>query len=155
MKYPRFILSSLIALAIAAAISGCGKSAAPTSAVPTLDTAPPQAPSGLTVVTDPASGLEVLQWSPNSEADLARYQICLYSPSPDRDNAYLPVAEATQASMWLPTVGESVTYYYRVRAVDQSGNASALSALLTVHLNATGPGRDPQPDDPPPVLVHH
>ena len=90
-----------------------------------------------------------------SEADLARYQICLYSPSPDRDNAYVPVADATQASMWLPTVGESVTYYYRVRAVDQAGNESALSAAITVNLEAAGVFRDPQPDDPPPVLIRH
>ena len=151
--FPRFIIASLLALATAAALSGCGKSGTPTSANPVLDSTPPQAPSGILLTSDPGTGLRMLQWTPNAEPDLAKYQVSLYAPSPDRDNSYVPVAEITSGNrMRLPIVTDATTLYYRVRAVDATGNCSAASPVIVARLDASDINEPPGSSDPLPIL---
>lgn len=154
MKFSRLVFISLLAFATAAALAGCsGNSASPTRVDPALDTTAPLAPSGMSVVNDPVTGLDMLQWSNNTEPDLAKYQVLVYSPSPTRDNAYLPLVDVTGSNrMRLPVVSTGTTLYYRVRAVDTSGNASAASSVATVRLKPSVAPVDPPGDDPPPIL---
>ncbi len=154
MKYSRHPFTSLLALAAAAALAGCsGNSASPTRVVPTLDTTAPLAPSGMSVVVDAVTGLDMLQWSNNSEPDLAKYQVLVYSPSPARENAYVPLVDVTGSNrMRLPIVSTETTLYYRVRAVDRAGNTSAPSSVATVRLWPSVAPSDPPSDDPPPIL---
>ncbi len=155
MKSPRFIFVAVLAVAAAAALGGCGKTGTPTSAIPALDSSPPQPPSGGRVASDPATGSDVLQWTPNSEPDLAKYQVYLYAPSPQRENAYIPVAEVAGGnSMRLPAVDFVTTLYYRVRAVDASGNRSAASPLIAAEIVPTTPTIEPPSEELPPILRH-
>jgi hypothetical protein len=153
VKFLRSIVAPLLVIGAAAAVGGCGKSSTPTTPVPTLDTTAPLAPTGLAVVSDPATGLRSLEWTANTEPDLAKYEVYLYSPSPTRDNSYIEVAQITRAhSMRLPVTAAGTTLYYRVRAVDGSGNRSASSAVAAALLEATDSTEPPGGDDPPAVL---
>lgn len=106
-------------------------SAATTAGGDTQDTDPPAAPTGLTV-TDPGTGNTLnLSWNPNSEPDLLGYRIYravsagVYAPP---DDAYQRLGSAmvdtTQPSFTDTSVSRDVYYFYRITAVDQSGNES-------------------------------
>ena len=91
MKFNRFVL---VSLAAAALLSGCGKSTSPTGVTSNnLDTTPPPTPDGMTVVVDSNSGRQQLVWSPSSAADLARYQVYIYSPDPSRDRRAFVISD--------------------------------------------------------------
>jgi len=134
VKSLRLMLSGISTLALIAALSGCGKDAAPTAAVPGLDTTPPVTPAALGVTADPSSGSLQVHWTASPDADVATYRVYLYSPDPSRDNAYVQVGETSaSATSWsIPAASDVVTQYYRVRAVDGAGNVSAYSAGLAV-----------------------
>lgn len=96
-----------------------------------VDTEPPAPPTGLTV-TDPGTGDRLLlQWNANTEPDLLGYRIYravssgVYAPP---DGAYQRLGSAmvdtTQPSFTDTTVSRDVYYFYRITAVDQSGNES-------------------------------
>ena len=134
MKFNRFVLLSLAA---AAMLSGCGKSTSPTGVTSNnLDTTPPPTPDGMSVIVDSNSGRQQLVWSPSSAADLARYQVYIYSPDPSRDNSYVLVGEtnAHTSTFYLPVVNRRTSFFYRVGAVDESGNRSALSSIYQAQL---------------------
>lgn len=95
------------------------------------DTQPPVAPTGLTV-TDPGTGDRLLlHWNANTEPDLLGYRIYravsagVYAPS---DAAYQRLGSAmvdtTQPSFTDASVSRDVYYFYRITAVDRSGNES-------------------------------
>lgn len=95
------------------------------------DTQPPAPPTGLTV-TDPGTGDRLLlQWNANTEPDLLGYRIYravsagVYAPP---DDAYQRLGSAmvdtTQPSFTDTSVSRDVYYFYRITAVDQSGNES-------------------------------
>lgn len=138
------------ALGAAIAISGCGTAGSPTSPNAVLDSTPPATPSGLVAAPD-GNGYTELAWTPNSEADVAGYEVYMYSPSPGRDNAYLLVGEVTNGHSWqTPGMDETGTYYFRVRAVDASGNRSGFTPSLGVLLNtAAGNNDEPGTGDTP------
>ena len=145
MKFNRFVL---VSLAAAALLSGCGKSTSPTGVTSNnLDTTPPPTPDGMTVVVDSNSGRQQLVWSPSSAADLARYQVYIYSPDPARDNSYVLAGEtdAHTAVFDLPVVNRRTSFYYRVGAVDESGNHSTLSSEYQAHLHPWVGGVPGQP----------
>ena len=146
-------LMLVAALGAAIAICGCGASNSPTSPQTTLDSTPPSTPSGMSFGPD-GNGNTALAWNPNAEADLAGYEVYMYSPSPDRDNAYLMVGEVTNGAAWTtPGVPATGTYYFRVRAVDASGNRSGLTPSYGILLNqAAGNQDEPAADETP---VHH
>jgi len=113
VKFNRFVLVSLAAVAL---LSGCGKSTSPTGVTSNnLDTTPPPTPDGMTVVVDSNSGRQQLVWSPSSAADLARYQVYIYSPDPSRDHSFVlargrpgSVGESQRALVPLPGAGPSL-----------------------------------------------
>ena len=138
MKFPRLILISIAALATVAALGGCGNETSPTGVAPSLDTTPPPVPTGLSVWTDAVTGRDFVQWDASAAPDIAGYQVYEYSPSPTRDNAYVLAGDlaASQTSYTMPIVGEDTQMFVRVRAVDGSGNRSALSNSFSVTVHA-------------------
>lgn len=84
------------------------------------DTTPPATPTGFTVTATPAS--VHLLWDANTEADLAGYDIFR---KPD-GGAYSGLCESFRGTFFIDnTCVAGTAYWYRVRAVDTSGNASA------------------------------
>lgn len=156
MKTSRPLIQLAIAVALAAAICGCGAGSDPTAPAAVTDNAPPQAPTGL------APGLSdistpVLEWSANSEPDLAGYQIYQYSPDPSRDNAYTLVGTvgSTVTEWQLPDVTETELAWFRLRAIDAAGNRSAVSTAAQVTLLAASSGSDAPGEDINPVIRRH
>jgi len=146
VKFNRFVL---VSLAAAALLSGCGKSTSPTGVTSNnLDTTPPPTPDGMTVVVDSNSGRQQLVWSPSSAADLARYQVYIYSPDPSRDNSFVLAGEtdAHTSTFYLPVVNRTTSFVYRVGALDQSGNRSALSSPYQAQVRPWAGG---VPGEPP------
>src|SRR5262245_4686228 len=138
VKLLRWISLPLSGVATMAMLSGCGDTVAPTEPGSGLDTTPPPAPAHLYYAHD-IQGRPVLAWDASAAPDVASYDVYIYSPSPDRDNAYVLVSDsdATDNNYLLPSVSSTPTATYRVRAVDTSGNKSAFSASADVIL---GPG---------------
>jgi hypothetical protein len=138
----------LVALTLAAVLSGCGKDSTPTGLAP-LDQAPPAAPSQITSEVNAASADAVLVWTASPSANVAGYQVYQYSPSPDRESAYVLVAETDAATTryGLPWTEERTTLCYRLRAVSATGVKSEWSAVVQV---TVGPSAGPlvQPEEP-------
>jgi len=91
---------------------------------PPDDTTPPAAPTGLTAVAGDAS--VSLDWADNSESDLAGYDVYRSTTSGG------PYAKVNSGLVPTSSYGDSglvngTPYYYVVRAVDTSANASASS----------------------------
>ena len=146
-------LSCLLTVAaLAVVLGGCGTGSDPVAPAPVLDSAPPQAPTGLAQDLN-VSNVRVLEWSANSEPDLAGYQIYQYSPDPSRDNAFVLVATvAAGTNEWpLPVVDDVQITWIRMRALDQSGNRSAESAAAQVMLLPSSPGSETPVDDRNPI----
>jgi hypothetical protein len=98
--------------------AGCGDNDSNTVApLPEVDTTPPLVPTGLEVGL--VDGSLQVTWTPNSEADLANYVV---QRKIDRDGVWNQVSADT-ATMYSDVCRDRV--YYRVRAVDTSGNMSA------------------------------
>jgi len=104
------------------------------------DIFPPAAPQGLEAIgvaaTAGAPASVELTWTINTEADLAGYNVYR------SDEADTPGQKLNSESLLVPTfrdisVVPGKSYFYRVRAVDQSANESALSS--TVDAQVPGP----------------
>ena len=147
MKFTRSILATLAAVA-ALGLFGCGSSSSPTSVSPSLDSTPPSAPEGLAL--SPTVEYNTLSWTASSDAGVVKYEVYQYQPDPSRDNAYVMIGESTTASFQLIPVNTDSDTYFRVCAVDQAGNRSALSSELDAHVPAiSSPGRGSGGDTPP------
>jgi len=93
----------------------------------TLDmpSGPPSAPTGL-AITSTIKGI-ILEWNKNTEADFDHYIVY-------RDTFVNPTTEyaTTKSTVFLdPDVQYGTTYYYRLKAVDRSGNASVFSSEVS------------------------
>jgi hypothetical protein len=105
------------------------------------DTEAPLVPQNLRVLSASPAGVS-LEWDAvQGDSGLYGYEILRGSTS---GGPYHQLARVTQASFLDTNVAESATYYYVVRALDQSFNRSAFSAeaaataeLRTVSLNFT------------------
>jgi len=75
--------------------------------------------------TNVYSAQVTVEWNPNTEADLAGYQICSGLSSGNYDNFN---AVVTQTSDTIQNLEEGQTYYIAVRAIDTSNNKSGYSA---------------------------
>jgi hypothetical protein len=146
VKFLRLICLPLAGVATMAMLTGCGNSAAPTDPGQGLDTTPPPAPVHLYYSHDP-QGRPVLAWDASTAPDVASYDVYIYSPSPDRDNAYLLISTDADNNYVLPTVSTTTSNTYRVRAVDTSGNKSAYSAAVGIITTPAGGGGDFTPID--------
>jgi hypothetical protein len=100
------------------------------------DIFPPTVPQGLLAAGFPVEGADNvavdLVWQPNTEADLAGYNV--FRQSLDADGSPSgPAVKLTAKPMTLPafhdaTAAHGVSYRYTVTAVDAKGNESAASA---------------------------
>ncbi len=112
-----------------------------------LDTAPPATPSGLAAALQP--GGVRLQWTPNSEPDLAGYHVyratAQAGPFVRIDGVTVAANEFTDAN-----APDSASLWYAVSSVDATGNESARSAATQVWLHATAVAVQLQPAYPNP-----
>jgi fibronectin type 3 domain-containing protein len=141
-----------------------GPPSATVSATP-ADKTPPATPSGVTVTAlDPQSQLQV-QWTTSAldveghvdSAGVTGYTVFRF----DQENS--PLASGVQIGGVVPQPGSGIqtavavdsspnlrpqygekTYWYRVRAIDASGNISAYSAAVGGHLKDITPPAPPQ-----------
>ena len=119
-------LLSVVALAAVLA-TGCTSENNPVSPTGSIeDTTPPAVPQNVASVE--SRGLWIMSWDANAEADLAGYNVFRYDPDPSRESSYVKVNAnvITSTSFTLPTNPGDLQY--KVRAVDQTGNQSGLSA---------------------------
>jgi hypothetical protein len=149
VKFPRLTLCAIAAVAL---LAGCGKSSDPTSALPdndgtpTLDNTPPPVPSGINVVSD-INGRAQLVWDASPASDVSGYQIFVYDPSPDRESSYTMLYDTDNGTTTynLDPASTSTSRYFRLRATDTSGNASAMSEAVMANLGPVIPvGGDPE-----------
>ena len=109
---------------------------------PELDTTPPPAPLNVVLSAD-AAGHPILVWDASSAADVAGYQVQVYTGS-DYVAADDPIT--TDTSFQLPIFTVDVDASYRVRAVDVAGNWSPFSqeaSFVIPGLPGGSGGRDP------------
>ncbi len=107
--------------------------------MPEVDMVPPNPPTSVSVeILDQETygGWVLISWAPNSEPDLAGYKV--YKSS-YKVGPFTLVPEARQSLIKCPwyydnPVPNEVTYY-KVTAVDQSGNESAYSIVTGVYWN--------------------
>ncbi len=146
MKVCTLISLPLAAFATMAMLSGCGDTANPLAAGPDFDTTPPPAPASVAVAHDVA-GHPHLTWEASAAPDVVGYLVYVYSPSPERDNAYVLVADPDNTDNTFQLSGDACTTQgvYRVRAVDAAGNTSAFSAPATNFPTGGGGGGDRTP----------
>jgi glycosidase len=114
-------------------LDGIGNGYSPASAgkmtvLSSGDTTPPAVPTGLAVLSASPAGIN-LTWDLNAgDPSLYGYEI-LRSSAPG--GPYTQIARVTGASYTDTAVVESATYYYVIRALDESFNRSAESAEVT------------------------
>jgi Polysaccharide lyase/Ca-dependent carbohydrate-binding module xylan-binding len=99
-----------------------------TGTTPGNDTVAPGQPTGLTALA--GDGRVTLDWSDNTDSDLAGYDVYR---STTAGTAYAKVTTAPLTSSSYVDLGRTngTRYYYVVKAVDASGNASAGSSEAT------------------------
>ncbi len=127
-------LTGVLAAGLLWSCSGQGPTAAPTptQTVPGKDTTAPAAPSALTA-TPSAAGV-ALDWADNGEDDLAGYKVSRASSASGPYTVLTPEL-LTVSSYSDASAPVGATSYYRVVAVDKSGNASGFASV-----NAARPG---------------
>ncbi|GIF18979.1 pectin methylesterase-like acyl-CoA thioesterase [Actinoplanes tereljensis] len=107
------------------AVSAAGSSAAATTSVKIpKDTTPPAKPSGLKL-TAATTGI-TLSWTANKEADLAGYVLSRAASSSGTYTQLTPAA-LTATTYADTTAPAGATSYYRLTAVDLTGNASSVA----------------------------
>jgi hypothetical protein len=95
----------------------------PEVAATNSDVYPPAVPSEVTAVSNGQS--ISLIWSPNTEPDLAGYYV--FRSGEEHNYKKLTQERITTASYTDSSVEKGKTYYYRIMAVDFSGNESSYS----------------------------
>ncbi len=107
------------------------------------DWLPPAKPKGLTGKTEP--GKVLLAWKPNSEEDLVGYHI-YQAMKKDAEYYHLlerePVTDTSFISA-LPKTPSASPYYYKITALDRTGNESDFSNIVEVKLPDVTPPYPP------------
>ena len=100
-------------------------------AITPRDMFPPAPPEGLTAAS--ANGLVSLFWTPNSESDIAGYNIYRADSPSASEAAWRKINPSLHALTTFrdDRVEPGRTYYYRVTAVDRAGNESRPSAIVS------------------------
>ncbi len=89
------------------------------------DVTPPAAPRGLYSVT--GDGAVTLRWLANTEGDVAGYRIYMSACASGGDCPYDRQGATTGTAFVVGGLGNGVTRYFAVAAVDGAGNESALT----------------------------
>jgi hypothetical protein len=128
MKH-RSVFLAMAALLVAALVGGCSSDSNPVAANNPTDTSPPPAPINVRITESVALHAPVLTWDPSTAPDVVGYDVYQFLPDPSRENSYVKLTDQPMVTneFRLPTVQEPVAVFYRVRAVDLSGNVSAAS----------------------------
>jgi fibronectin type 3 domain-containing protein len=130
------------------ALDVAGRESAPSAPVSALvkDLTPPENPADLAV--DEGNGRIQLTWRMSPETDVAGYNVERSTGLGEKyqrlNRALIPVDRPS----WVDTVVASRRYFYRVVAVDASGNASAPSNSISALAKDTVP-----PDAPQRVII--
>jgi len=99
-----------------------------------FDTAPPAAPSGVTVANQ--TGDAHVHWAANAEPDLAGYTVYRATDSNGPWSAISGSLLANNDYVDTSVPGGFSTIYYRVSASDASGNESARSAIASLSFSS-------------------
>ncbi|HYO10740.1 MAG TPA: choice-of-anchor D domain-containing protein [Tepidisphaeraceae bacterium] len=106
------------------------------SGVRTPDTTPPAVPAGL-AATGSTSGI-ALDWTDNTDADLGGYNLYT-SSAPGGPFAKMNGSPLTASEFLDATAAQGASTYYRLTAVDSSGNESAPSDISAVRPDSVAP----------------
>ncbi len=118
-----------LAAALVLMLGACGNDSSP--GLPEVDTVPPNPPVGLQV-DDNAGGVRI-SWTENAETDLAGYRV--YRSS-NEEGPFRRISSGLVLCPWYyDTPTAMAMTYYRVTAVDESGNESAFSDIIGVYYN--------------------
>ncbi|MBI4313670.1 MAG: fibronectin type III domain-containing protein, partial [Candidatus Omnitrophica bacterium] len=100
------------------------------------DTTAPAAPTGLTATAGDSQ--VILRWSANTEPDFIRYDL---SRAATQSGPYTLVVSGNQTSATDTGLANGTTYWYRVTAVDKTGNESVPATVSATPLaSSTGNG---------------
>jgi hypothetical protein len=123
----RILMLLTVASFFVLAVSGCSSDSTSTVSPPSEDLTPPAAPVNLSVSCE--DGEVTVAWRENSEIDFASYQI--YRGLAGGDYAFVSSADNARFVDQIDDAG-LFEFFYRVSAVDDSGNESAYSASASV-----------------------
>jgi fibronectin type 3 domain-containing protein len=117
-------------------LTGCSSDKTSSPVINQEDTVPPMAPTIWESTIDGA--IVQLRWAANTETDLAGYNIYEYAPTPQNQNSYVVMNSQPVAATCYEVEGLAlgITYYYKVTAVDVSGNESGCSQVIAVTIEA-------------------
>jgi hypothetical protein len=117
MRLQHVLLASLLSIVVISCSSSTTNE--------NTDTKPPAVPTGFSVT--PRDQALSLNWIPNTESDLERYEI--YWGTQEANLGTSKKVDSSETSAVLEGLNNGTTYYAAVRAVDASGNKSALSSV--------------------------
>ena len=104
---------------------------------PPSDTTPPAVPTGLTATTVSSSSIN-LDWADNTDSDLAGYKVYRSTTSDFTPGSANFVKQVTTSAYTDTGLTADTTYYYKVTAVDTSGNESQPSAQASAKTQQGG-----------------
>jgi hypothetical protein len=90
------------------------------------DTTPPSQPTGLTAV--PGRTQVTLTWTAPVDNDINNYQVWRSSSA---TTGFAQVGTSTGTTFTVGSLSRRTTYYFRVRAIDTSGNIGPFSATVS------------------------
>jgi len=104
---------------------------------PPSDTTPPAVPTGLTATAVSSSSIN-LDWADNTDSDLAGYKVYRSTTSGFTPGSTNFVKQVTASAYTDTGLAADTTYYYKVTAVDTSGNESQPSAQASAKTQQDG-----------------
>jgi aryl-phospho-beta-D-glucosidase BglC (GH1 family) len=107
------------------------------SSPPPSDTTPPAVPTGLTATAVSSSSIN-LDWADNTDSDLAGYKVYRSTTSNFTPGSANFVKQVTTSAYTDTGLTADTTYYYKVTAVDTSGNESQPSAQASAKTQQGG-----------------
>lgn len=140
MKYTRLLLVALFLSATTLTMTGCGGTNA-VSPNTNVESAPPAAPSAVSMTTEGATNRDYLNWNASASSNVVSYQVYRFADASSTTNGVLvSTVPSDEQSILLPLVGSSVTEFYRVRAVNSNDVASAYSTNCSADRTAWSGG---------------
>ena len=140
MNPRRQLLSALFLGAMTFSLVGCNSGSS--SITSPNDTAPPQAPGNLHARFDAPTHRDWLAWDPSASTGVSSYEV-QYSETPSGIGTVLGVVPSTNTEFAMPPATAGAVQYYRLRAINSNGVASAYSSKVPVTRTAWEGDSDP------------